>query len=115
MSHGGVQKSEKNGNGAQAPESSRVSTDSPPPPPDGGWGWMVVFASFMIHIVSEYLVCLFSINKVSSSQLYSYVYETSDKIQNSALQSVILVIPILYSYVHVYRLFFVLNSIFLFV
>lgn len=26
-----------------------------PPPPDGGWGWMVVFGSFMIHIISEYL------------------------------------------------------------
>ena len=24
------------------------------PPPDGGWGWFVVFGSFMIHIVSEY-------------------------------------------------------------
>lgn len=24
-----------------------------PPPPDGGWGWLVVFASFMIHVVSE--------------------------------------------------------------
>ena len=21
------------------------------PPPDGGWGWAVVFGSFMIHIV----------------------------------------------------------------
>uniref|UniRef100_A0A2H1WRN7 SFRICE_035691 n=1 Tax=Spodoptera frugiperda TaxID=7108 RepID=A0A2H1WRN7_SPOFR len=52
MSHGVVQKNEKNGNGAQAPDSPQHSTDSPPPPPDGGWGWMVVFASFMIHIVT---------------------------------------------------------------
>lgn len=25
-----------------------------PTPPDGGWGWMVVFGSFMIHIISKY-------------------------------------------------------------
>lgn len=26
---------------------------SGPPPPDGGWGWMVVLGSFMIHIVTD--------------------------------------------------------------
>lgn len=28
-------------------------------PPDGGWGWFVVFGSFMIHVVSEYLLPTF--------------------------------------------------------
>lgn len=33
------------------------------PPPDGGWGWAVVFGSFMIHIIGiysefNYYVCL---------------------------------------------------------
>jgi hypothetical protein len=23
------------------------------PPPDGGWGWMVVLASFMIHVIAD--------------------------------------------------------------
>lgn len=32
-----------------------------PPPPDGGWGWIVVFASFMIHIVSKYSHSYFNI------------------------------------------------------
>ncbi|CAH0700411.1 unnamed protein product [Spodoptera exigua] len=61
MSHGVVQKSEKNGNGAHAPDSPRDSTDSPPPPPDGGWGWMVVFASFMIHIVTDGMTYSFGV------------------------------------------------------
>lgn len=31
----------------------------PHPDIDGGWGWMVVFASFAIHIVSKYHCSLF--------------------------------------------------------
>ncbi|XP_022820451.1 monocarboxylate transporter 12 [Spodoptera litura] len=61
MSHGVVQKNEKNGNGAQALDSPQHSTDSPPPPPDGGWGWMVVFASFMIHIVTDGMTYSFGV------------------------------------------------------
>lgn len=30
------------------------SAQPQPTPPDGGWGWMVVFGSFMIHIISKY-------------------------------------------------------------
>lgn len=30
-------------------------------PPDGGWGWMVVFASFMIHIVADGITYSFGI------------------------------------------------------
>lgn len=32
-----------------------------PPPPDGGWGWMVVLASFCIHIVTDGITYSFGI------------------------------------------------------
>ncbi|XP_075992589.1 monocarboxylate transporter 1 [Anticarsia gemmatalis] len=60
MSHD-AEKNEKNGNGAPAPESPREGSESPAPPPDGGWGWMVVFASFMIHIVTDGMTYSFGV------------------------------------------------------
>ena len=36
-----------------------VSRSSLPTPPDGGWGWAVVFASFMIHVIGGFLFCSF--------------------------------------------------------
>ncbi|CAG9784230.1 unnamed protein product [Diatraea saccharalis] len=60
MSHGGV-KSNKNGNAQTVESPTREGLDSPTPPPDGGWGWMVVFASFMVHIVTDGLTYSFGI------------------------------------------------------
>lgn len=59
MSHGAV-KSAKNGT-SQPVETSREGSESLPPPPDGGWGWMVVFASFMIHIVTDGMTYSFGV------------------------------------------------------
>ena len=47
-------------NGAVAAADRRLSEEPEdeewdmPVPPDGGWGWMVVFASFMIHVIGKF-------------------------------------------------------------
>lgn len=46
--------------------------DSLPPPPDGGWGWVVVFGSFMIHIVSKWR-SLFNISSFFWLLLWTFV------------------------------------------
>lgn len=46
---------------SQDADSSAEEADSSPPPPDGGWGWMVVFASFMIHIVTDGITYTFGV------------------------------------------------------
>lgn len=36
-------------------------TNPMPTPPDGGWGWVVVFASFMVHVVADGVTYTFGI------------------------------------------------------
>lgn len=42
-----------------------------PTPPDGGWGWMVVFGSFMIHVIADGVTYTFGIFFVELSQYYN--------------------------------------------
>ena len=35
------------------PMNDDVFESNLPKPPDGGWGWWVVFASFMIHVIGK--------------------------------------------------------------
>lgn len=36
-----------------APAKKKNDDEEVIPPPDGGWGWVVVFGSFMIHIIGK--------------------------------------------------------------
>ncbi|XP_050042907.1 monocarboxylate transporter 14 [Dermacentor andersoni] len=40
---------------------SAASATALAPPPDGGWGWMVVFSSFMIHVIADGVTYTFGI------------------------------------------------------
>lgn len=42
-----------NGNAKHYELEDDCVSNKQPIPPDGGWGWMVVFGSFMIHIISK--------------------------------------------------------------
>lgn len=51
-----------NNSSAADPENNHMATEHGlPPPPDGGWGWMVVLASFSIHIVTDGITYSFGI------------------------------------------------------
>ena len=46
-------------------------------PPDGGWGWFVVFGSFMIHIVGEFFNDILKLSFVVVRRMIScYKYLT---------------------------------------
>lgn len=51
MSHGPPSKVRRNSN---SNDDNETELDELPVPPDGGWGWVVAFASFAIHIVSKF-------------------------------------------------------------
>lgn len=50
MAHGGPSKRKSNNNIDDNDSEDELTV----PPPDGGWGWVIVIASFLIHIISEY-------------------------------------------------------------
>lgn len=56
--------------------SLHLKAESIPTPPDGGWGWMVVFASFMVNLVADGVSLSFGILYI---HLVSYFNESKAK------------------------------------
>ncbi|XP_023340234.1 monocarboxylate transporter 12 isoform X2 [Eurytemora carolleeae] len=54
------------------------------PPPDGGWGWAVVFASFMIHVIADGITYSFGIFLVELIRVFD-----SDRGATSLIPSIL--------------------------
>lgn len=52
-------------------DSSPNDSSSPPSAPDGGWGWVVVFSSFMIHLIADGVTYTFGIFYFELLQYFS--------------------------------------------
>ncbi|XP_015914462.1 monocarboxylate transporter 12 [Parasteatoda tepidariorum] len=70
--------------------SSGAPESSLPPPPDGGWGWVVVFASFMINFIADGVSLSFGILFVD---FINYFGES--KAKTSMVGSIFLSMPLL--------------------
>jgi len=71
------QKKNKMTHGAPSKKKSEDADDDVIPPPDGGWGWMVVFGSFMIHIVADGITYSFGIFMVEFIAFYGVSTESA--------------------------------------
>lgn len=79
MAHGGPSKRKANNN-----IDDNNSEDELPPPPDGGFGWVVVLASFLIHIISKYSISIS--NAFSTFSQFSHTSSFSYRLMAFYLQ-----------------------------
>lgn len=75
---------------SNANQPSSVNEDTLKRPPDGGWGWVVVFASFMINLITDGISLSFGVLFV---ELVEYFGESKSK--TSWVGSLFLSIPLL--------------------
>ena len=89
MSHGSYGHTHHGRNVSEAlseeEEEFRRALDSvpPPSPPDGGWGWVVVFASFMINAIVDGLC--FSFGIIMPEFVYHFNLNRTSESEESAL------------------------------